>query len=647
MQKLMLVISGLMLLPVLSFAAPGDTTWVTVFENRHLDHYGFYDTTAHLPAQGTDYRKIRMHYILGRYACEPGAQYCGSWDYTTSVIAEPQDADTVEIARVITPYATDWLSQNRSHDYIIDISDYASILNDDLDMRFKYEGYSWGFTLTLKIEYIEGTPPMEALQVSNVYNGYYTYGSSSDPIETHLPSKTISYDPASTSAKIKNTISGHGQDDNDGCGEFCSKYYQLKIDGNLLEQVQLWKSDCGYNNIYPQTGTWLYDRANWCPGEQVYPIYHDLSTVTSPGTQFDANLDMQPYTAASQANLGGYNIVSQLIEYGPKAHSLDASIEDIIAPTNDPNHERANSICATPVIRVKNTGATEITSLTFSYGLEGGQSATYTWNGNLASFEDMEIALLGNINVFSGNASNHFSVQITDVNGGGTDEEPLNDFYRSQFTHVVSHPSEFVVYFKTNNTGGAYNETNWRIEDEQGNVVASRENNANSTTFKDTLNLANGCYTLITDDAGCDGLSWWVYPYYPQNPGTGIIRFTKPNGSLIKSFNGDFGCQMKYRFTVGYTLGLDETEESMNDFELYPNPADNEVNMVLNVSSQQDIRYSITDMSGKVLKENELKGVSSVAYPLNVSQFSEGVYMLNCYYENGQVVQKRFVVARQ
>ena len=139
-----------------SKAAAGDTTWVTIYNLRKLTYYGNYDTSAVLPT-GKTYRKIRLHYILGRYACPAGATYCGSWDYTTQVRVKPPSADTVEIARVITPYATDWLASNKKNDYIMDITDYSSVLNGNLDFRFKYDGYSWGFTLTLKIEFIEGT----------------------------------------------------------------------------------------------------------------------------------------------------------------------------------------------------------------------------------------------------------------------------------------------------------------------------------------------------------------------------------------------------------------------------------------------------------------------------------------------------------
>ena len=75
---LLALLLALLALPERSLAAPGDTTRVTVFNRRPLTHYGNYDTTAVMPAAGRRYRKILMHYILSRYACPPGTQYCGS-----------------------------------------------------------------------------------------------------------------------------------------------------------------------------------------------------------------------------------------------------------------------------------------------------------------------------------------------------------------------------------------------------------------------------------------------------------------------------------------------------------------------------------------------------------------------------------------
>lgn len=629
------------------FAAPGDTTWVTVFENRKIDHYGNFDTTAILPPTGTSYRKIRMHYILGRYNCPAGSQYCGSWDYTTLLYAKPANADTVEIGRVITPYATDW-SISRKHDYIIDVTDYASILKGNLDMRYAYQGYSWGFTLTLKFEFIEGVPPMEAVSVENIYDGYYPYGKTTDPIENYLTNKTFQYTAPAARATIKNIISGHGSDDT-GCGEFCSKYYQQKINGNSIAQKQLWKSDCGVNNISPQTGTWLFDRANWCPGEIVYPIFHDLSTLTSAGSSFDINMDFEPYTAPNQANIGGFSVTSQLITYKTPNHALDASIEEIIAPTNDPNFARSNAICNNPIIRIKNVGTQALTSLTIQYNLVGGQIGTYNWTGNLAFLEEEVIDLGNNPAIFSGNESNVFEVRLTSFNGQSSDENAFNDSYKSTFTHVKSYPTKFRMYFKTNNasspTNPAYNETNWTIKDASGTIVASRVNNANNTLYIDTLELPTGCYTFEMTDDNCDGISWWYYQYYNVNPGTGQARFIKESTqSTLKNFNGDFGCNIKERFTVGYVLDVPEIENEQIQLNLFPNPAKQEIQFELGLQKTENITYSIIDISGKMLKEDNLLVSPSSVSKIDLKGFKDGVYFMKCSFENGATTSQKFVI---
>lgn len=647
MNKYLFLFSLLFLSSLELLAAPGDTTWVTVYNNRKIDHYGNFDTVAALPASNARYRKIRMHYILGRYACPAGTQYCGSWDYTTSVYAKPTGNDPIELGRIITPYATDW-SVNKKHDYIVDVTDYASILKGNLDMQYQYEGYSWGFTLTLKIEYIEGVPPMDAVNVKNIYDGYFLYGKPTDPIENHLTPTNAQYNAPAANAVLKNIISGHGMD-NTGCGEFCSKYYQQKINGAVLEQKQLWKSDCGSNNVYPQTGTWLFERANWCPGEAVYPVYHDLNAVTNPGTPFEVNMDFEAYTSPNPDNAGGYNVVSQLIAYSAPNHTLDASIEDVLAPTNDPNYFRSNGICSNPIIKIKNTGSTALTALSIQYQLVGGQSATYNWTGNLAFLKEEIIDLGSNPSVFSGNESNVFSVKLVSINGQSSDENAFNNTYKTEFVHVKSYPSKFRVYFQTNNaasaSNGQYNETSWKITDASGTVVASRENNANNKLYIDTLDLPAGCYTFEMNDEKCDGISWWYYPNYPVNPGSGQIRFIKETTQgALKSFNGDFGCQLKEKFTVGYVLDVEELDKSLQNFELYPNPASENIQLVFSKQYDKKINFQISDVSGKIIKSDNFEQDNSSIHVIETKELKDGVYFIRCSFNDGTFVSQKFVI---
>lgn len=649
MKKLLFILLLTLLVITDYDANPGDTTWVTIYNLRKITQYGNYDTSAVLPT-GKTFRKIKLHYILGRYACPSGTQYCGSWDYTTQVYAKPANADTVEIARIITPYATDWLSTNRKHDFVVDVTDYSSILNGNLDFRYKYDGYSWGFTLTLKLEMIEGTPTMPALSVKNIYDGYFSYGNTSNPIENHLIAKPFIYNSPVTKAFVKNIISGHGSDDN-GCGEFCSKYYDLKINNMAISQKQLWKSDCGVNDISPQTGTWLYERANWCPGQIVYPILHDISSQTSASSTFSVDIDMEPYTSPTQTNTGGYNIVSQLISYAAPSYSNDISIEDIIAPNNDPNYARSNNICVNPKIKIKNTGTNPVTQVVFNYNITGGSVATYTWTGTLNFLEETIVEFGPLMPLYNGNTTNEFNVSIDKVNGVNGDQDLMNNSYKSTYNSVKVYPNQFLITFVTNaatsliNPG--FNEAHWTIKDDNGNIVASRINNLNSKTLKDTVNLPDGCYTFTMDDDGCDGISWWAYQYYTPNPGNGSIRFNKLGIPVIlKNFSGDFGCQTTERFMTSSAVTSINKLESSFSFQLFPNPASNSINLLFDVTEFQTVDFKVIDITGKEFKTGTLNSIGSESYQIDTDNLPSGMYFITCKFEKGEPITRKFTIQK-
>ncbi len=649
MKKLLFILLLTLLVITDYDANPGDTTWVTIYNLRKITQYGNYDTSAVLPT-GKTFRKIKLHYILGRYACPSGTQYCGSWDYTTQVYAKPANADTVEIARIITPYATDWLSTNRKHDFVVDVTDYSSILNGNLDFRYKYDGYSWGFTLTLKLEMIEGTPTMPALSVKNIYDGYFSYGNTSNPIENHLIAKPFIYNSPVTKAFVKNIISGHGSDDN-GCGEFCSKYYDLKINNMAISQKQLWKSDCGVNDISPQTGTWLYERANWCPGQIIYPILHDISSQTSASSTFSVDIDMEPYTSPTQTNAGGYNIVSQLISYAAPSYSNDISIEDIIAPNNDPNYARSNNICINPKIKIKNTGTNPVTQVVFNYNITGGSVATYTWTGTLNFLEETIVEFGPLMPLYNGNTTNEFNVSIDKVNGVNGDQDLMNNSYKSTYNSVKVYPNQFLITFVTNaatsliNPG--FNEAHWAIKDDNGNIVASRINNLNSKTLKDTVNLPDGCYTFTMDDDGCDGISWWAYQYYTPNPGNGSIRFNKLGIPVIlKNFSGDFGCQTTERFMTSSAVTSINKLESSFSFQLFPNPASNSINLLFDVTEFQTVDFKVIDITGKEFKTGTLNSIGSESYQIDTDNLPSGMYFITCKFEKGEPITRKFTIQK-
>lgn len=645
--KIILFLISLGLYSLTFKANPGDTTWITVFNQKQLTHYGDYDTTANFPT-GKRFRKIKLHYILGRYACPAGSQYCGSWDYTTQIYARPAGKDSVEIARVITPYATDWLTANvnKKHDYIVDVTDYASVLDGTTAMRFNYSGYSWGFTITLKLEMIEGIPPMDALSVKNIYDGYFPFGNANNSIENYLTAKTFSYAPSTGRAFIKNTVSGHGADDAD-CAEFCSKYYQLNLNNTLISQKQLWRADCGSNEVYPQTGTWIYERGNWCPGAVVGPIYHEITNITSANTNFTVDINMQPYVGAG--SLGGYNYVTQLISYSVPNFTTDVSIEDIIAPTNDDNYLRENPNCLNPMIKIKNVGTATVSSIVFNYGLKGGTTNTLSWVGNLAFLDTAIVIFPPSAAILSGSISNVFQVSIASVNGNAGDQNLFNNIYSSTTKTVSIFPKDFLIRTLTNHDAHPTtqkSETAWTLYNETGSVVFSRSPMDTTTFYTDTLlNLAPGCYKFVVTDFGCDGYAWWAN----SAGGNGQLYFERLTGAIFNTFSGDFGCGFTKYFTVANPnpngLGI-ATNFLLNDIQIFPNPASNSASIKFNLNKNQDVIYKLNDISGRIIYQKKLNKITNFNETLDLNNVSTGVYLISFELENKTLITKKLIIQK-
>ena len=98
--------------------------------------------------------------------------------------------ENYELARVITPYGS-MLSNNWNFTSIFDITDFAPILKDSVEIRCHYSGWSSGFSATLDFEFIEGTPARDVIKIDNIYSGGYNYVSSSDFENNKLTPKNL------------------------------------------------------------------------------------------------------------------------------------------------------------------------------------------------------------------------------------------------------------------------------------------------------------------------------------------------------------------------------------------------------------------------------------------------------------------------
>ncbi|HQE13389.1 MAG TPA: T9SS type A sorting domain-containing protein, partial [Flavipsychrobacter sp.] len=402
---------------------------------------------------------------------------------------------------------------------------------------------------------------------------------------------------------------------------------------------------------YPQNGTWVIDRASWCPGDLVHQYSHILTGVTA-NSNYSINVAFPPYTSvpSSSGSTAMYKIQNVIVYYGATNHTLDASIDDIIAPTNEESHYRENPFVGKPKIVVRNSGSTSITSIKFEYGVAGSTPQQYTWNGNIPSLNNqtIELAECTSLKTATG-TNNKFEVKILEVNSQTNDGDATNNSLSSYFDAVPVWPATLRIQMKTNaQVANGVSENNWKIIDVDGNIVAQRINNTPNTTYLDTVRLGTSTYKLVVDDAGCDGMSWWMFQYYNPNPGAANIIVRGKTGIAqlpIKGyFNGDFGCGVTQYFKTDPLTSINDVEGTSKNMELYPNPATETVTLILNGLTTVSGIIEIKDAIGKTIYSER---TSTASLTIDVSKFTQGMYFVS--YEADKmdsILQQKLIIVR-
>lgn len=558
---------------------------------------------------------------------------------TTDVYVPFEVIEDFELGRAITPYGTymnpsnngygtNGYNQNWKHVFTYDVTDFQHLLKDSVEIDAFYSGWSSGFSVTLDFEFIEGTPPRNPIRLTNVYkNGAagYNYTSSNDFESNQMPEVKVPIHANAEEFKLQFVPSGHGQ-----AGEFTPNIsYTVKVNGNLVGGNPIWKDDCGFNAIWPQGGTWIFNRANWCPGEAV-PIFNHEVTPYIDG-QDSARIDIN-FSAFNPNGDASYSCAVQLFQYKEPNFNLDAEIIDILSPSTKDVYSRFNPVCDKPTIKIRNSGSELLTSLDIEYGIEGGNMQIYQWTGNLEFMQEEEITL----NQLIQHTTNPtFVVTLSNPNGEN-DEHPDNDSMRSSFENVPTYKSSFIIRLQTNNKG---NHNSWKLTNNWGGEVYSRNNLSSNTYYADTVTLANGCYTFELYDTGGDGLDFWYWNQYDGNSdGDGYINFMYYDTlNVFKSFHKDFGSGIYHAFRV--TNGVDIDTHTIGKFDVYPTMNKGEVTIKSHDISHDPYTISLYAANGQKVIHKKWDNHTD-SYKLDISSFSDGMYILKLQNRNSIFTEK-------
>lgn len=640
MKKFLLLSTAMF--AVSAFAAPGDTTHVithnavTVVTNPNTGSNG-YKAWAVFPSASLPVRKV---VATLSYKCAPGMP-CGAWDYLDYVYirrtgGQAQPSKDIECVRFITPYGNQYNSA-WNFSWHIDVTDYSPFLRDSVEIEYihtGYEGTNVGWQVTVDFSFIEGTPVTDPVGFTQLWNGSFPYGDASNTIENYLTPDTVNIDSSTAFTKLRLLHTGHGSDAN-YCSEFCNKYRTIKFDNNVMNTRARWRT-CGDNALYPQGGTWVYDRGNWCPGNIVQPDF-TTSTTLSPGAHvFD--MDMQTYLVS---NPSANEVVNgQLFQFKAPNNTTDVSIEEMFQPSMLKEYTRLNPICNNPLVLVRNNGSAAVNSITFKYGLQGATPQSFTWNGNL-TFGDTSRVMLPNFALPATTLANSvFHVYIDQVNNQ-PDQYPYDDTARVKLTSLPPvYDTALLVVFRTNN----YLENSYYVTDAGGNVVWSRvaSNLAPNTTYMDTLHLAGGCYDISVYDSGGDGMSFWAN----TAQGSGLYRLKRlyqPNSIYLKIFGLDFGNFIKYNFFAVpglWSIGVNEANKTEGPaMDIYPNPVADRATVEYSFPGPDAPRLEVFDALGRTVIQADMAKKEAI-YQLDISNLAKGFYWIKLQNASGALVKK-------
>ncbi len=536
--------------------------------------------------------------------------------------------ENYELARVITPYGNG-LANNWEFTHVFDITDFIQVLRDSVEIRCHYSGWSSGFSATLDFEFIEGIPHRNVTKIKNIYSGSYSYSSSSDFENTKLVPQNLFIEQNSKEAMVKMTSTGHGFDNSQSAAEFKPINYFVNIDGSLTHTQYNWDSDCGENPIYPQGGTWIYDRANWCPGKRAQAFDHEITPQISPGDSIEVNIDFQSYSWGG-TQTPSYIIECQLFQYEDANFSNSAEIIDIIKPSKKDEYSRKNPVCGKPLIVIRNYGSNPLTSLDIEYKVVGGATNTFNWSGNLSFLEKEEIEL-PNLSSWAG-SENTFEVLLKNPNGQADDYD-ANNTMQSKFETVPEYPETFALWVSTNSgTIGGVSETSWDFFDQNGNITLTSGGLAPNTQFRDTLSFDAGCYTFIISDTDEDGLDFWA-----NNDGGGMVRFREIGASWLKSFNADFGTNIIHQFTVGYDQDI-STQNKYKDWNIYPNPTNDK--FIIKGIAEEETQVIINDNIGKNVFNTTISQIGPVNKNIDISHLKNGIYVIQISNDTAIITKK-------
>jgi hypothetical protein len=287
--------------------------------------------------------------------------------------------------------------------------------------------------------------------------------------------------------------------------------------------------------------------------------------------------------------------------------ALDARLQSIVSPTE--NYCNASSF--TPLVRVRNTGSTTLTSFSMTYQFAGSAIQTYDWTGSLAFNQVQDISLP--VQTIGAGNNQVFTATVVSANGT-TDQQANNNTLSSSINNRIGVGYNFQLI-----SDNYPEEISWYVVNVDDNSILAEQTlgSVAQGTNNTNLCLPNGCYKLIINDDYGDGICCGFFS------GNGSFNLFNDAGVSLGT-GGEFTDSDSISFCV-QNVSISEISDEML-IQAMPNPANDLIQIRVPEAFLNDMPvaelYSITGQ--RVMQTN----IQSTIQTLDSHTFSNGVYLL-------------------
>lgn len=331
--------------------------------------------------------------------------------------------------------------------------------------------------------------------------------------------------------------------------------------------------------------------------------------------------------------------VSERFQGTPARPILNACELEKTTMTDEPIYPILNNVSQTVgascsqvqsfTYEVANIGTEELTSMKFNAQV-GDATHEFEWTGNLASGDktmmDFEMELP--FGSFNG------TLQIVEANGEPYQYQTTFEATCDEWVEVeLDGPTTTLKVYIIQDQWGE--QITWDIINSAGETIAeggpyahlmgSGSTQPNLATVNDVP--ANDCYMFRIYDSNSNGICCnYGNGYYLVKDGNNNILFGDEN-------DGAFGAMASHLFSLSWFDGVNELESSL---KVYPNPANNVLNVEGNMTSLE-----VYNTMGQCLLTKQVTGNTQI----DLSGYNNGIYLLRVY-NGGEMVVRKFTVNR-